>query len=377
MLSHALLHYRPLEIKLGLYSLLLMGLYTLSLAPNDFIFSLSTRWLASLLALRMLIFLVCLALLLVYLGKLGRRLYGALLWLLLASILALEVLSLITRPPDYLYYVIPTFLTVAYSYFLLPAPLPQKIVFSLALTTLHIFSVLFVKQFPPAARLTIPLTLLLLNVSGLASSLIMRRLRAIDAAYLGKLREDQRYKQILADASFDALLLYNAQGILDCNQAFLELSDYNPAEIRVLRLSELFSLGDQALQLLASTDSPQKSGPLDSELRGKYLNTPVQIKSQRLEHEGRAIHALALRDRSRDQLGDRPAASDLEERIDRLPLSQREEQVVRQLLEGHSRALLAQELYISDETAKKHIESIYRKLNVSSRVELLRLVVGD
>ncbi len=50
---------------------------------------------------------------------------------------------------------------------------------------------------------------------------------------------------------------------------------------------------------------------------------------------------------------------------------------MRQLLEGHSRALLAQELYISDETAKKHIESIYRKLNVSSRVELLRLVVGD
>ncbi|OHD82461.1 MAG: hypothetical protein A3J97_10485 [Spirochaetes bacterium RIFOXYC1_FULL_54_7] len=86
---------------------------------------------------------------------------------------------------------------------------------------------------------------------------------------------------------------------------------------------------------------------------------------------------LALRDRSRDQLGDRPAASDLEGRIDGLPLSQREEQVVRQLLEGHSRALLAQELYISDETAKKHIESIYRKLNVSSRVELLRLVVGD
>jgi DNA-binding CsgD family transcriptional regulator len=376
MLSDALPHYRPLEIKLGLYSLLLMGLYTLSLAPNDFAFSLSTGWLAGLLALRVLIFLVCLALLLVYMGTLGSRLYGALLWLLLASTLTLEVLSLITRPADYLFYVIPTFLTVAFSYFLLPAPLPQKIVFPLSLTTLHIFSVLFVKQFPPAARLTIPLTLVLLNVCGLASSLILRHLRAIDAAYLTKLREEQRFKQILADAGFDAVLVCDEHGILDCNQAFLELSDYSPAEIKSLRLSVLFSLDEQTQQALAGTGSPQMPGPIDSELRGKFQHTPVQIKIQQLEHEGRTIHALALRDRSGDHLGARPATADLQERINRLPLSQREKQVVRQLLEGHSRALLAQELYISDETAKKHIKNIYRKLDVSSRVELLRLVVG-
>lgn len=375
MLSHALVHYRPLEIKLGLYSLLLMGLYTLSLTPNDLGFGLSTGWLASLLALRVLVFLVCLALLLVYLGSLGRRLYGALLWLLLVSTLTLEVLSLITRPADYLFYVIPTFLTVAYSYFLLPAPLPQKIVFPLSLTTLHIFSVLFVKQFPPAARLTLPLTLVLLNVCGLASSLIMRRLRAIDASYLTKLREEQHFKQILADASFDALLLYNEQGILDCNQAFLELSDYTPEELKALQVKDLINLDDQTQRLLTGTDSPQESGPLDSELRGKFHNTPIQFKVQLLETEGQTIHALALRDRSDDQLTVHPTASDLQERIECLPLSQREKQVVRQLLEGHSRALLAQELYISDETAKKHIKNIYRKLDVGSRVELLRLVV--
>ena len=205
----------------------------------------------------------------------------------------------------------------------------------------------------------------------------MHPLRATDAAYLTKLREEQRFKQILADAGFDAVLVCDEHGILDCNQAFLELSDYSPAETSTLHLADLFSFDDQTQQAMAGTGSPLETAPIDSELHGKSQHTPVQTKIRRLEHEGRAIHALALRDRSGDQLEARPATADLQERIDRLPLSQREKQVVRQLLEGHSRALLAQELYISDETAKKHIKNIYRKLDVSSRVELLRLVVGD
>jgi DNA-binding CsgD family transcriptional regulator len=53
------------------------------------------------------------------------------------------------------------------------------------------------------------------------------------------------------------------------------------------------------------------------------------------------------------------------------PLSQREEQVVRLLLQGKSNKLIALALGISDRTVEFHLKNIYTKLQVRSRVELI------
>jgi LuxR family maltose regulon positive regulatory protein len=50
-------------------------------------------------------------------------------------------------------------------------------------------------------------------------------------------------------------------------------------------------------------------------------------------------------------------------------LSQQEVRMLRLIVAGMSNADIAQELVVSINTVKTHVKSIYRKLNVSSRVE--------
>lgn len=52
-------------------------------------------------------------------------------------------------------------------------------------------------------------------------------------------------------------------------------------------------------------------------------------------------------------------------------ISKREMEVLRKLLEGKSRKQIAEELFITESTVKKHTTSIYAKLQVSGRVELI------
>lgn len=52
-------------------------------------------------------------------------------------------------------------------------------------------------------------------------------------------------------------------------------------------------------------------------------------------------------------------------------LSPRENEVIALLAKGHSYADVAKELQISHETVKKHVNNIYRKLNVNSKVQAL------
>ena len=55
------------------------------------------------------------------------------------------------------------------------------------------------------------------------------------------------------------------------------------------------------------------------------------------------------------------------------PLTAREEEVLRYLAEGHNGAFISEVLLISPNTARTHIHNIYRKLDVSSCEDILRL----
>lgn len=50
-------------------------------------------------------------------------------------------------------------------------------------------------------------------------------------------------------------------------------------------------------------------------------------------------------------------------------LTQREEDVIKLLLKGLSNKEISEKLSVTYNTTKAHIESIYRKLNVSNRVQ--------
>jgi DNA-binding CsgD family transcriptional regulator len=63
--------------------------------------------------------------------------------------------------------------------------------------------------------------------------------------------------------------------------------------------------------------------------------------------------------------------------VSRLPLSPRERDVVMELLKGRTRSQIGEALFISPETVKWHTSRIYRKLGVSSRIQLLQRVLGE
>jgi len=52
-------------------------------------------------------------------------------------------------------------------------------------------------------------------------------------------------------------------------------------------------------------------------------------------------------------------------------ISKREKDIVELIVSGHSNNEIADKLYISLSTVKSHLYSIYRKLDISSRMELL------
>ncbi|MFP3853147.1 MAG: response regulator [Anaerolineales bacterium] len=92
--------------------------------------------------------------------------------------------------------------------------------------------------------------------------------------------------------------------------------------------------------------------------------------------------ADAIRGVARGEKGwlSRSAASELSRTIQRdaggpEELTGREMQVLQAVVEGKTNAQIGVELDISDKTVEKHLESVYKKLNVSSRVEAAVMAV--
>jgi DNA-binding NarL/FixJ family response regulator len=53
-------------------------------------------------------------------------------------------------------------------------------------------------------------------------------------------------------------------------------------------------------------------------------------------------------------------------------LSDREETVIELVSKGYVNKQIAEELYISIDTVKKHLQNIYRKLGATNKIEALR-----
>ena len=71
-------------------------------------------------------------------------------------------------------------------------------------------------------------------------------------------------------------------------------------------------------------------------------------------------------------------ASDKNEKSDKYKnLSPREREVARLASQGYSNSQIADELFISVETVKRHMSTIFEKLRISSRQELKQRKITD
>ena len=93
-----------------------------------------------------------------------------------------------------------------------------------------------------------------------------------------------------------------------------------------------------------------------------------------------AVRAVAAGERYvHPALGARLLAAEVEERkrAEADPLSEREREVLRLLALGHTNQEIAKLLYISVRTAETHRAHIMRKLDLSSRAELVRYALAE
>jgi DNA-binding CsgD family transcriptional regulator len=67
----------------------------------------------------------------------------------------------------------------------------------------------------------------------------------------------------------------------------------------------------------------------------------------------------------------------MNEAVSTLPLSGRERGIVVELLKGKTRSEIGETLFISPETVKWHTRRVYRKLGVSTKIELVQCVLAE
>lgn len=84
-----------------------------------------------------------------------------------------------------------------------------------------------------------------------------------------------------------------------------------------------------------------------------------------------AIARKALQMLGKSQMGEQPVLSDGKE-LDTM-LSQREKDILQQIIHGHDAKRIAEILNISVLTVRKHISNIYQKLHVNSRSQVMHL----
>ncbi len=84
-----------------------------------------------------------------------------------------------------------------------------------------------------------------------------------------------------------------------------------------------------------------------------------------------ALELADLLGKTVDLLGPTGYGFDNKEESQRMPLSDREEEIARWLAKGHRVTQIAKMLQISPHTVRNHFKSIFRKMQVHSQVELL------
>jgi DNA-binding NarL/FixJ family response regulator len=142
-----------------------------------------------------------------------------------------------------------------------------------------------------------------------------------------------------------------------------------PALIDLKESSKTPCKTGSSTEAVTSGDDPKASGSLLELLsRTDELMNEVQTVLRRIgvEMERLGISSSTLPPSSRP-----PRCPELDS------LSPRESEVVQLLTEGHRVSTIARSLFISPHTVRNHLQSVYRKVGVSSQAELIERLKGS
>lgn len=149
------------------------------------------------------------------------------------------------------------------------------------------------------------------------------------------------------------------------NLAFLDIS---MPELDGLRLASLLGEIDPDIRIVFATGYEEYAVRAFELSALDYVMKPVTARRMSL-----VLDKLSRRDRSADDESFRPGASSRNERPPGSGiLTEQEMRVMLLVFEGLSNKEIAARLNIAAETVKWHMKNVYRKLDVSNRVQLLR-----
>ena len=100
-----------------------------------------------------------------------------------------------------------------------------------------------------------------------------------------------------------------------------------------------------------------------SDYLNKIRKTGLEKETAETENTAAAEETVPLPDGWIDRVCRKPEVAET--------LSKRETEVLRKFLEGKSRRQIAEELFVTEATIKKHSAGIYAKLNVHNKTELI------
>ena len=155
------------------------------------------------------------------------------------------------------------------------------------------------------------------------------------------------------------------------------LLDINMPEldgIKVLPLIKRKSPGTKALMLTASKDEATIVKALKAGAKGylsKNASTSCLIKAIKVVHKDELWVERKLVARFFDGVSGTDLGSEDRQNNTKEDLTPREQDVLSFLIKGHTNKEIAQNLFISEKTVKSHLNKIFKKLDVSRRLEAI------
>ena len=115
-----------------------------------------------------------------------------------------------------------------------------------------------------------------------------------------------------------------------------------------------------------------------------YIQKPFMLEElinkidsilNKLRENSRAIVEMAYKNiMNSNPQGEVKMKNDFENKLIQFKFTTRETEIIRLLINGHSTKLIADSIFISENTVHKHIQNIFGKGNVNNRIELLKIL---
>jgi len=315
--------------------------------------------------------------------KSGRsRLFSNLVQLIISMTALISGVITWTRPPDSSVSFYITTLVIIAAWAVPTRGILSRAMPLLALLANDVTALLVQRSLESRTTLTIIVTLVSSNLIGLWIAWRLGSLRALEQKLIDTHRREAEFRRMIADVLLDGVIVSRNRIIIDCNQTLCQMLDRKKNDL----------CGEEVQSILTSHPDDgeavfdnMENRPRMMTLRSSIGDLPVEVSHRSVEIEGKPHLITIVRDQSINLAMDEQRGwiesqvglnQNLTDRVEQLPISKREKEVVNLVLAGKNRSDIAEALFISDETVKQHLTNIYRKLEIRGKSGLFSLVYG-